>query len=95
MERDEILRRTEILLASEGWPVIVQILKDVDEVAVASLRAQPENPDRPAAVLAANEGLRNTIRHVSRLAAAANQGLNLDEPIATESLPEQKDPFDA
>ena len=94
MERDEILRRTGILLESEGWPVIVQLLKDVDEVAVASLRAQPENPDKPAAVLAANESLRNTLRHVSRLVQASAQGMNLDEPIALESLHESTDPFD-
>lgn len=94
MERDEILRRADALFASEGWPVIVQLLKDVDEVSIANIRAQPQDSELSAATLAANEGLRNTLRHVSRLVQASSQGLDLDEPIALESLSEQRDPFD-
>jgi hypothetical protein len=95
MERDEIISRAASLFASEGWPVIVQLLKDVDTTAIAEIRARPLESDFASATLAANEGLRNTLRHVSRLVLAANQGQDLDEPIVLESLPEHKDPFDA
>lgn len=94
MEQAEILSRAEALFASEGWPVIVQVLKDVDEVALATIRAQPENCDRAASILADNENLRNTLRHVSRLLLAQRAGLDINEPIPIESLPEHKDVFD-